>query len=77
MKIEAKDAHIKHIVNVAGIETMGLGSDFDGIFGTQEIADVSEFGKLASALSKEGFSDDDIEKIFWKNTLRVMREGMK
>ncbi|MBQ4507011.1 MAG: dipeptidase [Firmicutes bacterium] len=69
--------HIKHIVNVAGIETMGLGSDFDGIFGTQEVGDVSQFGKLADALKKEGFSEDDIEKIFWKNTLRVMREACK
>ena len=75
--IEGCVAHIKHIVNVAGIEAMGLGSDFDGIFGTQEIADVSQFDRLASALGKEGFSDGDIEKIFWKNTLRVMREGMK
>lgn len=69
--------HIKHIVNVAGIETMGLGSDFDGIFGTQEISDVSKFDLLAGALKKEGFGEDDIEKIFWKNTLRAMREACK
>lgn len=66
--------HIKHIRNVGGIDVVALGSDFDGIGCEVEIADVSEMGKLSVELEKEGFSIDEIEKIYYKNALRVIKD---
>lgn len=68
--------HIRHIVNVGGIECIGIGSDFDGIGGTQEIKDASGMQMLYEALRKY-YSDDDIEKIFYKNVLRVYKDCLK
>ena len=55
----------------------GLGSDFDGIAGNMEIGSCDKMPILFDLLHKEGISDDQIEKIVWKNTLRVIRESMK
>ena len=68
--------HIKHIKNVGGIESIALGSDFDGIDCPVEIKDVSEMGKLAIKLEQEGFTIDEIEKIYYKNALRVIKDVM-
>lgn len=67
----------KHIVNVGGIECLGLGTDFDGIGGTQEIADSSMLPILWDAFAKAGFHESEIEKITHKNVLRVIKETMK
>ncbi|MBQ7902384.1 MAG: dipeptidase [Oscillospiraceae bacterium] len=67
----------KHIVNVGGIDVLGLGTDFDGIGGTQEISDSSMLPLLWDALAKEGFHESEIEKIAHGNVLRVIRESMK
>lgn len=82
--VECKDStavlmakHARHMADVGGIDVVGLGSDFDGIMGNLEIADCSQMGKLEAALSKEGFSGDEIEKIFYKNVLRVMKDAVK
>ena len=69
--------HIKHIKNIGGIDVIALGSDFDGIDNEIEIKDVSEMNKLSFKLEKEGFSYDDIEKIFHKNALRIIKEVLK
>jgi membrane dipeptidase len=66
--------HIKHIVNVGGIDCVGLGSDFDGIFPNLEMKNASELGKLKDALINEGFTSSDIEKIFYKNVLRLFKQ---
>ncbi len=66
--------HIKHIKKVAGVEVIGLGSDFDGIPNEVEIADASEMSKLSEALLQNGFSYDEVEKMFFKNGLRIIRE---
>lgn len=73
-KLEDMVRHIKHIVNVGGIDVVSLGSDFDGIDSKVEIEDISQMGKLYEPLKKEGFSEDDIEKIYYKNALRVIKE---
>lgn len=73
-KIEDMIRHIKHIRNVAGIEVLALGSDFDGIPNPVEIEDVSQMSKLSEALLKSGFSYDEVEKVFFKNGLRVIKE---
>lgn len=69
--------HAKHIRNIGGIDVLSLGSDFDGIENEVEIKDTSEMNKLANYLEKEGFSYDDIEKIFYKNIIRVLKECNK
>lgn len=72
--IEAVIRHAKHIMNVGGIEVLGLGSDFDGIEGQKELTGVQDMPALAEAFTKAGFSGSDIEKIFSKNVLRVYRD---
>lgn len=69
--------HAKYIRNIGGIDVLALGSDFDGIENEVEIKDTSEMNKLYYALNKEGFSEEDIEKIFYKNIIRVLKECSK
>jgi len=67
-------AHIDHIVKIAGINAVGIGSDFDGIqCAPQGLEDVSKFPNLTRALLEKGYSADDIRKIYGGNLLRVMR----
>lgn len=74
--IEEMIVHIKHIKNVGGIDVIGLGSDFDGIENEVEIRDSSEFSKLYYALKKEKFTEDEVEKIFNKNVIRIFKETL-
>lgn len=76
-KISDLTAHIKHIKNVGGIECIGLGSDFDGIAGNLEIDSPAAFWKLEESLLKSGFTVEEIEKIFYKNVLRVYKDVWK
>ncbi|MGL4108258.1 dipeptidase [Clostridium sp. LP20] len=75
--IEDMVQHIKHIKNVGGIDVISLGSDFDGIGNEVEIKDASEMGKLALELKKAGFTEREIEKIYYKNALRLFIETLK
>lgn len=75
--IEGLVTHIKHFVNVGGIDVVGLGTDFDGIGGDLEIGNSSQMPMLEDALRKEGFTTDMIEKVFYKNAMRVIKESMK
>jgi len=71
---EAAD-HIDHIRKVAGIDHIGLGSDFDGISQVpQGLEDVSKFPSLIAELLRRGYKDEEIKKILGQNILRVMRE---
>ena len=65
--------HIKHIISVADIETVALGGDFDGIPTPVGMSDCSKTWDLYNALKVEGFSKEDIDKIFYKNFLRVLK----
>ena len=68
--------HIEHIRDVAGIDHVGLGSDFDGIPTYVEgLEDVSTFPVLFAELSRRGWSDEDMKKLAGENLLRVMREA--
>ncbi len=67
----------KHIRNVGGIDVIGLGTDFDGIEGVQEIENSARLPRLWDEFAKAGFSEDEIEKITHKNVLRVMRDTIK
>jgi membrane dipeptidase len=68
--------HFEHAVKIAGVDHVGLGSDFDGaddLF-PKDMEDISRMPNLVRGLMERGFSDDDILKILGGNTLRVMRE---
>ena len=68
--------HFEHAVKVAGIDHVGLGSDFDGVDDMlpEGMEDISRMPNLVGGLMERGFSDDDILKILGGNTLRAMRE---
>jgi len=66
---------VDHMVKVAGIDHVGIGSDFDGIsMVPQGLEDVSKMPNLTAALLKRGYSEQDIQKIMGGNFLRVIRE---
>ncbi len=69
-------AHIKHMVKQGGEDFVALGTDFDGISGSLEIGTPSEMAKLFDQLEKEGFSIRQIEKLAYKNALRLIRDVM-
>ncbi len=67
--------HIDHVAELVGIEYVGLGSDFDGVFALPVgLQDVSGFPNLIAELLRRGYSEDDIQKIMGGNLLRVWRE---
>ncbi|MGB6475250.1 MAG: dipeptidase [Candidatus Sulfotelmatobacter sp.] len=68
--------HIDHVAKVAGIDHVGLGSDFDGVSGAtpQGIDSAADLPKITQALLDRGYSASDIKKILGGNILRVFRE---
>jgi len=66
--------HIDHAVKVAGVDHVGLGSDFDGATMPIGMEDVSKLSKITDALLKKTYSEPDIEKILGGNILRVMEQ---
>jgi len=68
-------ACIDHIIKVAGIDHVGIGSDFDGVSTVPRgLEDVSKMPNLTAALLQRGYSEQDIQKIMGGNFLRVIRE---
>ena len=65
--------HAKYAANVAGVDAVALGSDFDGIGNELEFGDYAGMPMIAEGL-RSCFTDDEVEKICWGNTLRVIRE---
>jgi membrane dipeptidase len=66
--------HIDHLRDVAGIDHVGIGSDFDGGEHLPDgLTDVSMFPALLAELLRRGYRDDDVRKIAGGNVLRVMR----
>ncbi len=67
--------HIDHIVTVAGVDTMALGSDFDGVQGLPKgLEDVTKLKNMTRGLVYRGYSDEEIKKILGGNWLRVIKE---
>jgi len=66
--------HIQHIYQVGGIESIALGSDFDGFVGDAEVSNAAQWGKIIEALGKVKISQTDIDKITYKNALRVIKD---
>jgi membrane dipeptidase len=68
--------HIDHIARVAGIDHVGLGSDFDGVSGATPLGidSAADLPKITQALLDRGYKDEDIRKILGGNLMRVFRE---
>ena len=66
--------HIQHVVDVIGIDYVGIGSDFDGGGGIEGCTDVSMMKNITIELIRRGYSRDDIAKIWGGNFMRVMNE---
>jgi membrane dipeptidase len=68
--------HIEHVVEVAGIEHVGIGSDYDGISSTPVgMEDVSSYPLVFAELSRRGWSEADMAKLAGENVLRAMRDA--
>lgn len=68
--------HINHVVNLIGVDHVGLGSDFDGIESAPEGLDgVEDFPKITEALLKRGYSKKQVKKILGNNFLRVFKDA--
>ncbi|MBL8983536.1 MAG: membrane dipeptidase, partial [Gemmatimonadetes bacterium] len=68
--------HIEHVRDVAGIDHVGIGSDFDGIDDVVEgLEDVSKYPALFAELSRRGWSEGDLRKLAGENVLRAMRQA--
>jgi membrane dipeptidase len=74
--VERVADHIDHVVQIAGIDHVGLGSDFDGVDDSLPLGlkDVSAYPNLIAVLLKRGYSTSDIEKICYKNVARVWND---
>ncbi|MEO0338021.1 MAG: dipeptidase [Bacteroidota bacterium] len=66
--------HIDHIVKVAGIDHVGIGCDFDGGGGIEGVFDASEVMNITIELVKRGYTEEQIEKIWGGNLVRVFKE---
>lgn len=75
-RLDEMAAHILHMINIGGSEFPAIGTDFDGFRGmdVMEIPMLSDMEKLWMYLKKKGMSEDQLEKIWHKNVLRVLKE---
>lgn len=76
-RVEDMVKHIRHIKNVGGIDVIAIGSDFDGINQQLELENIGQIDKLISGLQKNGFTENEIEKILYRNALRVIKDVLK
>ena len=67
--------HLLHVIRIAGVEHAGIGIDFDGGGGVQGFEDASDYPKITARLLAEGYSRQDLQKIWSGNVLRVLREA--
>ena len=68
--------HAAHFKQVGGVQMIALGSDFDGISGPLELDNCAKMPLLADALRKEGFTEDEVEGIFWRNARRFFEANL-
>jgi membrane dipeptidase len=68
--------HIEHVRDVAGIDHVGIGADYDGIESAPDgLEDVSTYPALFVELARGGWNEDDLRKLAGENALRVIREA--
>jgi len=70
--VETIVAHVRHAVEIAGLEHVGLGSDFDGAPMPSDLPDVAALPRLIEALRDAGLTADEVELIAWGNWRRVL-----
>ena len=76
-RVTMKDAirHIEHIAKIAGVEAVGIGSDFDGMpFWPNDMDDCTSLPDLCHALRKRGFSSSDVDKMASRNLFRILND---
>ncbi|MBA3672158.1 MAG: membrane dipeptidase, partial [Gemmatimonadaceae bacterium] len=70
--------HFDHVARVAGIDHVGIGSDFDGVSALPAgMEDVTRLPRIAQALLDRGYSEQDVRKILGGNMLRVMEQVLR
>lgn len=68
--------HLDHMREVAGVDHLGIGGDYDGVAITPSgLDDVSGYPNLVAELLRRGWSDDELAKLTWRNAVRVLREA--
>ncbi|MBH1935470.1 dipeptidase [Streptomyces sp. AV19] len=68
--------HLDHMREVAGVDHIGIGGDFDGTaFTPADLADVAGYPNLIAELLRRGWSDADLAKLTWQNAVRVLRDA--
>lgn len=72
-KIEGMIRHLKHIHNTGGEDVLAIGTDFDNDMGESDLKDISEIHILEDAMRKAKFSERQIEKCMYQNSLRVIK----
>ncbi len=75
-RVERMCDHVLHLMDKGGTECAGIGTDFDGISGTFEIADCTGMPLLFEALKRRGLSENTIDKIAFGNVARVIKEAL-
>ncbi|MDX2414474.1 MAG: dipeptidase [Bacteroidales bacterium] len=66
--------HIDHVIQIAGIDYVGIGTDFDGGGGIKEVMDVSQMKNLTIEMLRRGYTKSQLEKIWGGNVMRVLKE---
>ena len=74
--VERLAKHAAHFKQVGGIEVISLGSDFDGIGGQHELETAADMPLLAEALRREGFTEDEVEAVYWRNAYRFFKNNL-
>jgi membrane dipeptidase len=75
-RIEDVVAHVEHVREVAGVDHVGLGGDYDGVDRLPEgLADVTGYPRLLSALADRGWSGEDLARLTCRNVLRAMGDA--
>ena len=68
--------HVEHVREVAGVEHIGLGGDYDGVGELPTgLEDVSTYPRLLAALAERGWSDEDLARLTCRNVLRAMGDA--
>jgi membrane dipeptidase len=77
--VEKVADHFDHVVDLVGIDYVGLGSDYDGVGDSlpEGLKDVSQYPNLIAELLRRGYSDEDIAKICYKNKFRVWNAALE
>ncbi len=68
--------HIKHIKTIASIDVVAIGTDFDGINPNIDLSNASKMPELFKTMADEGFTKEEIEKVAYKNFIRVMEANL-